>query len=132
LGGAGTLSAACNACSLTPNSAAALAKSICGALPDTLPDMTPDVEQCIYRTTQEALTNVIRHAEAQQVDVALTYDFNGFVLRVQDNGLGFDAKQQQGGEHYGLVGMKERAALVGGELKIKSVQGQGTAVILTI
>ena len=101
-------------------------------LPDILPDMTSDVEQCIYRTTQEALTNVIRHAEAQQVDVALTYDSNGFMLRVQDNGRGFDAKKRQNGEHYGLVGMQERAALVGGELEIKSVKGQGTAVILTL
>ncbi len=101
-------------------------------LPDSLPDMTPDVEQCLYRTTQEALTNVIRHAEAQQVDVALNYDQNGFVLRVQDNGRGFDARQQQNGEHYGLVGMKERAALVGGKVEIKSVKGQGTAVVLTI
>ena len=101
-------------------------------LPISLPDTTPDVEQCIYRTAQEALTNVVRHAAAQQVDMTLTHNTNGFMLRVQDDGRGLDVEQKQNGEHFGLVGMQERAALVGGELTIESTPGQGTSVVLTI
>lgn len=101
-------------------------------LPSVLPDLSPDVEQCIYRTAQEALANVARHAAAEQVDLILTHSVNGLTLLVQDDGRGFNAVQRQNGEHFGLIGMQERALLVNGELTIQSAPGEGTRVLLLI
>jgi signal transduction histidine kinase len=97
-----------------------------------LPPLSPDVEQCIYRVTQEAIANVAKHANAKKLTVKLEYIKEKVVLTVQDDGAGFDVKQDIGAEHYGLAGMQERAKLVGGLLEIKSGPGAGTAVTLTV
>jgi signal transduction histidine kinase len=62
----------------------------------------------------------------------LMHDAGGFVLRVRDDGRGFDHTQRQHGEHFGLLGMQERARLVGGELTIHSTLEKGTTVVLMI
>lgn len=90
-------------------------------------DLSPDVEQSIYRITEEAVENVVRHANAQRLTVKLQRE-NGVVrLTVQDNGTGFNADTPLDG-HFGLVGMRERAALCGGELTVTSAVGEGTIV----
>ena len=97
-----------------------------------LPPLSPDVEQCIYRVAQEAISNVARHANAKKLTVKLERVKEKVVLTVQDDGAGFDVKKDFGIDHYGLAGMQERAKLVGGVLEIKSGPGAGTVVTLSI
>ena len=102
------------------------------ALPEKIPELPPDVEQCLYRVAQEAIENVVHHANAQNLAVSLTFNEDGALLVVQDDGLGFKVKQGASPGHYGLAGMQERAQLVGGELTIDSRLGKGTAVRLML
>ncbi len=90
-----------------------------------------DKQATIYRVGQEALSNVIQHANASRVEVRLTAQNGGAALIVEDDGEGFDPS---GADHsgLGLGGMTERARLVGGELDIRSSPGAGTTVRLTI
>jgi signal transduction histidine kinase len=92
----------------------------------------PQVETACYRIVQEALTNVIRHAQAQNVIVKLRVDHDELDLLIRDDGAGFDARtalqHAARGGNLGLLGMEERATLAGGRLTIKSDPGQGTDV----
>jgi two-component system NarL family sensor kinase len=81
----------------------------------------------LLRIAQEALTNVRRHAHADQVDIALAAGPRAVRLSIRDNGAGFDPRGIGEG-HHGIVGMKERAKLLGGRLRIDSRPGQGTRV----
>jgi signal transduction histidine kinase len=102
------------------------------ALPDPLPSLPPNVEQCVYRVAQEALENIVYHADAQNVRLALESSAGHIRLTVQDDGHGFDPRVRVTGGHFGLVGMKERAILAGGSLSIESGSGAGTKVVLEI
>jgi signal transduction histidine kinase len=83
----------------------------------------------LYRAAQEALTNVSRHASAHHVRVELAFDAEDAVaLRVEDDGVGSD--RAEGG--FGLVGLRERAELVGGEVRIRTARGQGFALELRV
>lgn len=84
----------------------------------------------ILRITQEALSNVARHADATVVGVRLAISDDRITLRVADNGHGFDVAAA-GPESFGLASMRERAALIGGRLRIASAAETGTLVILT-
>jgi len=97
-----------------------------------LPPLSPDVEQCIYRVTQEAVTNVMKHARAKKLTVKLERMDGKVILTVQDDGVGFDMKKSAEAGHFGLAGMQERAKMVGGVLEVTSNTGQGTVVRLTI
>jgi len=97
-------------------------------VPETQPNLSPAIEQGIYRIAQEALANVVHHARASRLAVALTY--NGAVtLRVQDNGCGFDAGEVKG-DHVGLQLMHERATMMQGTLTVTSAPGAGTTIKL--
>jgi signal transduction histidine kinase len=87
---------------------------------------TPEVEATIYRLVQEALTNVAKHAAATQVEVTVGDGAGEVTLMVSDDGVGFDTKATTGG--FGLLGMRERVALVGGTLQIESKPGLGTVL----
>jgi len=102
------------------------------ALPDPMPNLAPDVEQCIYRIAQEAVENVAHHANAKKVSVKLENVSTVLKLIVQDDGMGFDPRDKARTGHFGLVGMKERAELSGGKLAIDSQKGKGTKVVLEI
>ena len=98
-------------------------------------DMRPMVRDEIYRIAAEALRNAFRHAEAGRVEVEVRYDRDEFRLRVRDDGKGLDQAvlAAQGIEgHYGLRGMRERAALIGGKLAVWSEVSAGTEVELQI
>jgi signal transduction histidine kinase/ligand-binding sensor domain-containing protein len=98
-------------------------------------DLHPIVRDEIYKIAAEALRNAFRHALARQVEVELRYDDEQFRLRVRDDGKGIDPKvlANQGLErHYGLRGMPERAALIGGTLAVWSEVGAGTEVELRL
>jgi PAS domain S-box-containing protein len=99
-----------------------------GLLDDRLPS---EIETTLYRIAQEALTNVARHSRATSVDVILERRGDQVVLIVEDNGVGFDpARTSSRRPGFGLLGMKERAALVGATLQIESQPGKGTTVLL--
>jgi signal transduction histidine kinase len=101
-------------------------------LPVQPPSFSPDVEQCIYRVAQEAIENVLHHANAQKLTLALDFNQDGALLSIQDNGLGFKPGKKNLSGHFGLSGMKERAQLVGGELRIDSYPTKGTTIQLAI
>jgi PAS domain S-box-containing protein len=89
----------------------------------------PAVETAAYRIVQEALTNVARHARAGEASVAVWHDGGRLRLRVEDRGAGFDPEAVRArGAGCGLSGMRERAALLGGRLTVKSTPGAGTCL----
>jgi PAS domain S-box-containing protein len=95
-------------------------------------DLSADVAIACFRVAQEAITNVVRHAKASQVELGLRWRGDYVHLMVCDDGIGFDVarpQQEAGrGRALGLVGMRERTALLGGRLSIKSQPGSGTDV----
>jgi signal transduction histidine kinase len=98
-------------------------------------DLHPILRDEIYKIAAEALRNAFRHAQAGQVEVEIRYDDNEFRLRVRDDGKGIDRAvlATQGIEgHYGLRGMPERAAVIGGNLTVLSKVGEGTEVELRL
>lgn len=101
-------------------------------LPDQIPGLPANVEQCLYRVAQEALENVLLHANATHLAVSLAVDDTGVVLRIQDDGLGFDVERAGKAGRLGLPGMRERAQLAGGDLTIDSQPGRGTLVQLQV
>ena len=96
--------------------------------------LEPQVETHIYRIGQEALNNISKHAHATHVSVVLQRAGPGVLLIVEDNGRGFDVKRAAGPPDggFGLLGMRERAELIGGTLDIESTPGKGTTVALKI
>jgi len=101
-------------------------------LPEQNLFLPPDVEQCIYRITQEAVENVVHHANAHHLSVKLSVSEQDIELIIQDDGVGFDPNNNLLPGHFGLSGMKERAQLAGGELIISSKPGYGTTIRLVI
>jgi PAS domain S-box-containing protein len=99
-----------------------------GLLDDRLPR---DVETTLYRIAQEALTNVAKHSQAKSVEVILERRADHVLLVVEDDGIGFEtAAADAPSNGFGLLGMHERAALVGATLEIESAVGTGTTVLL--
>jgi signal transduction histidine kinase len=92
----------------------------------------PDVEQCLYRVAQEALENVVHHANARRLIVKLDVNPEGVTLAIQDDGVGFHPDGSHPSGHYGIPGMKERVSLVGGDLTITSEPNCGTLIQLVI
>ena len=86
----------------------------------------------VFRIVQESLTNVSRHAGASRVAVTLVSTDLALDLRVSDDGQGFDLESEQSGYSYGLLGMSERARLIGGTLQVDSAPGAGTMVSINL
>lgn len=82
----------------------------------------------VYRIVQQALDNAVRHAEAREISVRIAPNGGSVVVGVQDDGRGFDVAASMAGEGLGLIGMHERAAIVGGRVSIASAPGVGTKV----
>jgi signal transduction histidine kinase len=89
-----------------------------------------DVELVLYRVAQEALTNVAKHAAASKAEVTLSRRRNEVTLAIEDDGVGFDVLETAptGGSALGLFGMRERLALVGGDLDVQSARDGGTTI----
>ena len=98
----------------------------------TVYSLPTEVENNLLRIGQEALTNAIRHANADQIQVELVYDRDRVCLRVRDNGQGFGVGSIPSSEGFGLLGMSERAERIGAQLTIRSQPGQGTEIIVTV
>ena len=101
---------------------------------ETLPEtIDPKVQTTCFRIAQEAITNALRHAHATRVEVDLRRDDDTLRLVIRDNGTGFDAESAQAQTlGLGLIGMKERAVLVGGRVKIISSPNKGTTIEVSI
>jgi signal transduction histidine kinase len=89
--------------------------------------LSPYLETLLFRVTQEALTNVKRHAQAKRVTIHLFYK-GGVCLSIKDDGKGFDVNSVSGG--LGLCSMREQVSLAGGTFKVNSTPGQGTEVLV--
>jgi signal transduction histidine kinase len=114
----------------------------CGAVlelvtPEKMPKVPPTVEQGIYRIAQEALENTVRHAGASAILVRLEERDERLALLISDDGHGADMAAlagtgSDGSRHLGILGMQERADLIGGQLTMTSEGGQGTEVRLSV
>ena len=96
--------------------------------------LSVDAEQstAVFRIFQEALTNVLRHAQASRIDVSIEEDASDFLLTVRDNGRGIQNAEKNSPSALGLLGMRERAHLIGGQLEIAGASGRGTTVTLRV
>ncbi|MCX7791193.1 MAG: GAF domain-containing protein [Chloroflexaceae bacterium] len=92
------------------------------------------IEQPIYRIVQEALNNVVKHANARNVEITLTFTSERVRVSVRDDGQGFDPEALPAGDgrHFGLLSMRERAAEIGGTVEVRSAVGCGAEVIVTV
>ncbi len=100
-------------------------------LPEATLSLPSEVEQGLYRIVQESLSNVERHAGARAVALELDVDDSRLVLRVTDDGCGFDPTTVPP-DRYGLTGLRERASLLGARLMLRSSPGQGSSVELEL
>jgi two-component system, chemotaxis family, CheB/CheR fusion protein len=91
-----------------------------------------EIENQLYRISQEALNNVAKHARASRVDIILERQENHVILIVEDNGVGFSVTEAPTEETLGISGMRERAALLGGDLEIESDANKGTTLFVKI
>ncbi len=96
--------------------------------------LTPEVETALYRIAQEALNNIVKHAQATHVAVVLERRADQVSLIIEDDGIGFDLQQvlSADGRGLGLLGMRERAMLVGGTTEIESQPNEGATVVVRI
>lgn len=98
----------------------------------------PETELALYRMAQEGLSNIVHHAEAKRASLCIDFTLNEIMLVISDDGAGFDLPESPAefapSGHFGLLGMHERAELIGARLEIKSALGEGTqlVVILTV
>jgi signal transduction histidine kinase len=92
--------------------------------------LSPELESVVYRVVQEALTNVVKHAAAYRCSVAVAEIDGALAVEIADEGAGFSENKARGG--FGLLGMRERLALVGGRLEIDSTPGAGTRISASI
>jgi signal transduction histidine kinase len=100
-----------------------------GQIPPSLP---AEVAVALYRIAQEGLRNAAKHAQAREIRISLHSGDGELILRVEDNGVGFDPGASGKGGGLGLVTIRERARLVNGSLKIQSQPGQGTSLIVRV
>jgi signal transduction histidine kinase len=93
-------------------------------------ELSTELKTALFRIAQEALTNTVKHADATKVEVRLQYSSQDVKLQVRDDGIGFDPLRinHTGRPPWGLEGMRERAALLGGVVRVTSVIGKGTLV----
>lgn len=103
--------------------------------PPTVPSLTDEAEVALFRSLQEALANVARHASATEVDVRVALEDGGVVLRVRDDGSGLDEDTVQHAERngrMGLAGMRERISALGGSVTVDGADGAGTTVAVRL
>jgi signal transduction histidine kinase len=98
--------------------------------------LDPDIEITLYRLLQEALNNVVKHARATRISVRLVASFPKIILRVEDNGRGFDVlsrlEEAAGERRMGIPSMEERLALINGMMRLESAPGIGTRVVIDV
>jgi two-component system nitrate/nitrite sensor histidine kinase NarX len=93
-------------------------------------ELPPAVQAQLIRIIQEALSNVRKHARARRIVLSAAEVGDSLVIEVRDDGAGFDPAQAGAEDRYGLLGMRERAGMIGAEIGVESLRGSGTAVRL--
>ena len=94
--------------------------------------VSPDAAAALFRVVQEALTNVVRHADARHVRIALTSSGRLLRIAIADDGKGVARHEIQNRKSFGIVGMRERVHRIGGEFNIFSVPGRGTRLEISV
>jgi len=98
--------------------------------------LSSEVELALYRMAQEALSNVARHAQASQVSLSITFKPDAVIMTISDNGRGFQVPASPAelapSGHFGLLGLHERAELIGARLAIQSAPGRGAQIIVNL
>lgn len=97
-------------------------------LPNMLPESFIPIEQVYYRIAQEALENIVKHAQASQVTLSLIVEDSLYSMNIEDNGTGFETREERSLDTLGIRGMQERASECGGELTVMSEPGKGTCI----
>lgn len=100
-------------------------------VPDNLPSLPDATAIGLFRILQESLTNVMRHAEAHTVELSLTLSDGVLCMRIADDGKGFDLRAERPAS-FGLVGMRERVLIMGGQLHLDTLPGEGTTLRIHI
>ena len=100
-------------------------------VPDNLPSLPDATAIGLFRILQESLTNVMRHAEAHTVELSLTLSDGVLCMRIADDGKGFDQRAERPAS-FGLVGMRERVLIMGGQLHLDTLPGEGTTLRIHI
>jgi signal transduction histidine kinase len=95
-------------------------------------DLSQEQSTAAFRILQEALTNILRHAQATTVNIQMKKEDGEFILTIRDNGRGITDDEKSGQRTLGLLGMRERAHLIGGKIEITGSDGKGTVVIVRI
>lgn len=93
-------------------------------------DFGPQQSIALFRILQEALSNVAKHSKATEVTISLHIVDSKIVLKIADNGMGMDSNHKARCDSYGLIGMRERAYLLNGNLTVSSAPGKGTCIIV--
>ncbi|WP_448628974.1 PAS domain-containing sensor histidine kinase [Pseudomonas nicosulfuronedens] len=101
-------------------------------VPENPPELSDAKAIGLFRILQEALTNVMRHAQAHTVELQLSVEGRELCLRIADDGVGFDPLATRQGVSFGLVGMRERVLMFGGTLQIDSQPGEGTTLWIRV
>jgi signal transduction histidine kinase len=99
---------------------------------EVLPPLPPHTEQTLYRVADEAMMNVEKHAQASDLFLSLQQVDDAIILQIQDNGVGFEGEGVAENGRYGLLGLQERADLIGAALTIHSVPNEGTLIQLRV
>ena len=101
---------------------------------DQLPDlMSQKVLTALYRIVQEALTNIVRHAKATRVAISMVHADSLIELRIEDNGTGFpDPSLRVPGKSFGLIGIRERVLMLGGDLSLGNLPGGGASMVVRL
>jgi len=98
--------------------------------------LLPNVEIAVYRVVQESLNNIRKHANATKANLRLQFQEDKLMVEIRDNGQGFDLSQTMDSAisvgHVGLLGMKQRAEMLGGNIRIKTDEGMGTTITLSL
>ena len=102
------------------------------SLPEDEIKLDAEKSTAVFRIFQEALTNVLRHASASWISAALKISDDILVLEINDNGIGISSEKLKDPRSLGIIGMKERALILGGEVSIEGIQDKGTRVRIEI
>ena len=93
----------------------------------------PEIESILYRISQEALTNTLKHADANHFKLSIIKSYPQIIFLAQDDGVGFDIGEFNGHKQaLGLLSMRERAAMLGGKFKLRTSKGKGTQIRIEI
>jgi two-component system sensor histidine kinase UhpB len=95
-------------------------------------DVNKDISIAIYRILQEAFTNITRHSKATEVKVVIEKINNHFKMEIEDNGIGIDQAKLKRSKSFGVLGMRERAIILGGDFKIENVKPSGTKIMVNV